>query len=120
MVGVDEPRRRDHGPPLVPGLHVEVELRGEPRAGCLAIPRAALHGDVIWVVGDDDRLELREATASVVQEDFVCLDAGAAPGERVVLTDLTPAVAGMLLAPRPDPEAAARLRAVAKGEEPRP
>lgn len=117
MVEVDEPRRRDQGPPLVPGLHVEVELRGEPSPGCLAIPRAALHGDRVWVVGEDERLRIREASTTMVQEDFVCLAKGVEIGEEVVLTDLTPAVEGMLLAPRPDKEAAARLRAIAAGEE---
>lgn len=117
MVEVDEPRRRDQGPPLVPGLHVEVELRGEAQPGCLAIPRPALHGDRIWVVDDDNRLEIRAVTTTMVQEDFVCLAGGAEARERVVLTDLAPAVEGMLLAPRSDKEAAIRLRALARGEE---
>ena len=43
-----------------------------------------------------------------------------APGERVVLTNLVPAIEGMLLAPRVDEAAEGSLRAAVTGEEATP
>jgi hypothetical protein len=43
------------------------------------------------------------------QDDWVVIAEGIAPGDRVVLSDLIPAVPGMLLDPRPDTELAAEL-----------
>lgn len=118
VVEVDTPRRRQgrSGPPLSSGLHVEVELRGVPRADCLAVPRAALLDTKVHVVGKDDRLELRDVEVDIIQEQYVCIAKGLAAGDRVVLTALTPAVEGMLLTPRADETAATWLAAVAKGQ----
>ena len=120
VIEIDDPRRRSErrGPPLLPGLHVEVELRGAPRAGCNLVPRAALHGARVYVVDDEERLRVREVEVDFVQDEFACLSEGILPGERVVATDLTPAVEGMLLAPRDDPDERDRLVAIARGEEP--
>jgi hypothetical protein len=117
VVEVDDPRPPESGGlRLNRGLYVEVELRGPPRAGCLAVPRDAYHDGVVHVVGAEDRLELRKVEATLVQEDFVCLGGEVAAGDRVVLTELVPAIAGTLLAPRIDAEAGAALASVARGE----
>lgn len=122
VVQIDDPRRRTtgRGPPLLPGLHVEVELRGAPRSGCLLVPQPALHAGRVYVVGEGDRLNVREVDVDFAQDEFVCLSGGVVPGERVVATELTPAVEGMLLAPRDDPGEVERLTGVARGEEPAP
>lgn len=118
VVEVDEPRRRQSGsgPPLSPGLHVEVELRGSPRAGCLAVPRTAVHQGKIHIADENERLELRDVVVDLLQEDYACISEGLAAGERVVLTELTPAVDGMLLAPRDDDTAAQWLAAAVRAE----
>jgi hypothetical protein len=102
-------------PPVVPGMYVEVELRGQPRDGCLAVPRAALHGHTLYVVDDQARLQRREVTVDFRQAQYVCLASGVKPGDQIVLTDLIPAIEGMLLDPSPDAEAEAEL-AAATGE----
>jgi multidrug efflux pump subunit AcrA (membrane-fusion protein) len=94
---------------LSPGLHVEVELRGQPQPGCLAVPTEALHGTTVYVVDADDRLARREVELSWAQEDYACVAAGIIAGERVVTTRLTPAVEGMLLAPTVDEFTARRV-----------
>jgi len=108
---------RANQPRLLPGMHVEVELTGEPRSGCLAVPRTALHEQVVWVVGPKNRLELREVDIAFVQDDFVCITTGIAVGEQVVLTDLAPAVAGMVLDPRVDDLAQQRLAQATQGQD---
>jgi multidrug efflux pump subunit AcrA (membrane-fusion protein) len=121
VVQIDDPRRDgQRGPRLNRGLFVEVELRGSPRPDCLAIPRDAYHDGIVHVVGAEDRLELREVEAALIQEQFICITGEIAAGDRVVVTDLVPAIAGTLLAPRPDDEAVAALARDAKAEEDSP
>ncbi len=102
-------------PRLSPGMHVEVELWGAPQAGCKAIPREALHNGVVHLADDGNRLELRAVEVAFTQEDYVCVTSGLAPGDRVILTDVVPAVTGMLLAPRLDDSAAERLTTATRG-----
>lgn len=117
VVQVEDVRAEgQRGPRLNRGLFVEVELRGKPRADCLAIPRTAYHDGVVHVVGAEDRLELREVETSLVQEELVCITGeGVAAGDRIVVTDLVPAITGTLLAPRADDEATAALARAATG-----
>ena len=119
VVEIPQPRQRG-GPPLLPGMYVEVELRGAERADCLAVPRTALHGDVVYVVGKDERLTLRPIETDLLQEQFACISKGLENGEQVVLTELAPAVEGMQLIPRPDETASAWLSSVARGETSKP
>ena len=99
---------------------VEVDLRGEPQAGCLALPIEAVHGTTVYVVDAEDRVELRSVELSWAQEEFVCVGEGLVAGERVVTSSLTPAVAGMLLEPTVDEFEAQRLETLVDGEQPEP
>ncbi len=118
VVAVDEPRvvGGQQRVRLSPGLHVEIELQGEPQPGCLALPTQAVHGDTVYVVDAEARLEVRQVVLSWAQEDFVCVAEGLTAGERAVTTPLSPAVAGMLLAPTVD-EFEGRRVAKLVGEE---
>ncbi len=121
IVAVDQPYRQARAgrrPPLVKNMYVEVELRGPPRPDALVIPRAALRGGRVYVAGPDDRLEIRAVEVDFAQANFVVLRQGLGPGERVVISDLPFAAAGMLLVPEADPAATARLAAEAGGRVP--
>lgn len=120
VVQVDDTREpgAPPGPRLSRGMYVEVELRGPPRADCLAVPRAAYHDGTLHLVGADDKLELRKVEASLVQEEFVCVTGEIQAGERVVLTDLVPALTGMPLEARADDEARDALAKLAREEAP--
>ncbi|MBK9259784.1 MAG: TolC family protein [Polyangiaceae bacterium] len=122
VVEVIDARRREGrtGPPLSVGLHAEVELRGPARKGCLAIPRTALQRDKVHVVTKENRLEIRTVETDLLQEQYACITKGVKEGEQVILTSLSPAVEGMLIAPRKDDTAATWLSAAAKAEEPAP
>lgn len=106
-------------PPVVPGMYMEVQLEGRPRDGCLALPRAALHGNIVYVANAERRLERREVEVDFRQSDYVCLRSGVAPGDQVIVTDLIPAIEGMLLDPAPDQDAAKQL-ATATGQQVQP
>jgi len=123
IVAVDKPyapRTAVRRPALVKGMYCQVELRGKPRKGVVAVPRAAIHtdgaGPLVYVAGEDDRLVRRPIEIEFTHADYAVVRKGIAPGDRVVLTDVIPAIEGMLLAPEPDPETAARLQAWLGGE----
>jgi len=96
-------------PPLVKGMYVSVLLAGPAHVNQIAIPRQALHGDEVYMINSDNRLERRKVELFLHQPGFVTIAAGIAAGEQVVISDLIPAVDGMLLKPLEDEKAAAAL-----------
>lgn len=124
IVAVDDPytqARPGERPPLTRSMFVEVELRGQPRPGSIVVPREALRrtpggAAVVWVLDADDRLRTRPVDVAFRQDGLAVIGDGVAEGDRVVLSDLIPAVEGMLIAPVVDEDAAARLRAQALGQ----
>lgn len=120
VVAVESPfggARPGRQPPLVAGMYVEVELRGQPIEGCRAIPRSALHDKKIYVAGPDNRLQVRDAEVTLLEGEFACVGVGVEPGETIVLTDIVPAIEGMLLDPRLDENAKTTLIATIEGED---
>ena len=123
IVAVDEPYGKvipGERPPLIKNMYVEVELRAPLQPDRFVVPRAAVHRDdegrkVLYLAGPDDRLVLRPVTLGPAQSDFVVVEDGLSGGERVVVSDLLPAIEQMLLAPRMDQVLADRLLAQASG-----
>ncbi len=123
VVAVDEPYRSaipGQRPPLTKNMYVEVEIRGARQAGRIAVPRVALHRgpdgrNVVYLADPEDRLAFRPVTLGPLQSDFVIVEKGLEGGERVVVSDLIPAIEGMLLAPRQDEALAEALAAQSSG-----
>ena len=123
IVAVDDPYRKvipGVRPPLIKNMYVEVELRSAVRPERIVVPRVAVNAGpegrpVVYLAGADDRLAIRAVSLGPAQSDFVVVEAGLDGGERVVVSDLVPAIEGMLLAPRPDPALAARVLGQAAG-----
>ncbi|MEL6316321.1 MAG: HlyD family efflux transporter periplasmic adaptor subunit, partial [Pseudomonadota bacterium] len=117
IVTVDQPYG-DPGrrPPLIKGSFVEVELKALPAAGLAVAPRAAVRGGEVMVVGADDRLERRAVSVIATIGDAALIAAGLAPGDRLIVSALSPAVEGMLLRPVRDETVEARLAAIAAGD----
>ena len=107
-------------PPLVKGMFVEIEIRTRARDESIVVPRSAFHDGRLYVVNVDGRLDIRSVTIGLVQGDLAAIDEGIEPGERIVVSDLFPAVAGMLLKPQSDAEVLERLKAEAAGRTARP
>ena len=122
IVAVDEPYRLaipGQRPPLTKNMYVEVEIRGPVQSGRLVVPRVAVHqrpgGSArVYLAGPDDRLLARAVKLGPEQGDLVVIESGLEPGERLVISDLIPAIEGMLLIPMVDPDAAEWLRAQAE------
>ena len=109
--------------PLADAMFVEVEIRGQPRDGVIVIPRVATHrgpnGDpVVYLAGADDRLAFRPREPGPTQDDLMVVQSGLEAGDRVIVTDLIPAIEGMLLSATVDTALADRLLAEAAADVP--
>jgi RND family efflux transporter MFP subunit len=105
-------------PPLSKGMFVQVLIRGRVQPERVVIPRAALRAGQVHLVGAEDRLHMRPVEVAFTQGPLAVVGTGVAAGDRVVLSDLVPAVEGMRLAPRTDESVQAILAAAAQGEAP--
>jgi hypothetical protein len=101
-------------PPLVKGLFVEVELWGAALALRTIVPRAALHGDRVYLI-DDGRLSMRTVEVAGLQPEYAIIAGGVHAGETLVVSDLFPAIDGMPLRGETDPEVRRQLLAAAGG-----
>lgn len=103
-------------PPLAKGMFVEVELRARTIEGRIVVPRSALHDGRLYVAGTDGRLEIRPVQVGLTQGGFADIVSGLAAGEQVVVSDLNPAIPGMLLKVTTDKKLSDRLLADAGGK----
>lgn len=84
-------------PPLTKGMFCEVELIGSPRKNVILIPRLAIHQNFVYVVGKDNRLERHRVKVAFTIDDFSAIKNGLHGGEKIIVSDVVPAIEGMLL-----------------------
>jgi len=78
-------------------MYVEVELRGRPVSDRFVIPRSTVHDKKVYISTPENRLEIRSVEVESYMENLAVLSHGLKEGETLVLSDLIPAVEGMLL-----------------------
>ena len=106
-------------PPLAKGMFVRMDILTRKVEGVLAIPRAAVREGRVFVANAENRLEVRPVRVRARMGDLVIIGEGLKPGERIVLSDLVPALEGQLLKPVPDEETARMvIREAAEGGAP--
>ncbi len=103
-------------PPLVKGMFVEVELRAAPMHDKIVLPRANVNGDEVYIRGSDGRLQIRKIKTGLVQGGYVVIEAGINENDEVVVSDLSPAIPGMLLDGQIDNDLMRRIAALAAGK----
>lgn len=119
VIAVDEPYQKaipGKRPPLVQGMYCEIELRGAVRKGRVVIPRSAIHDGHVYLVDRENRLQQRKVDVAFAQSSFFCLRDGLQAEERLIVSDPTPAIDGMLVDPISDEGLQQRLIAEAMGE----
>ena len=85
----------DDMPPLTVGLFVEAEIIGNTFEDIVVLPRSALQaGDRLWVVGADDRLEIRDVDVLRVTGEAVYVRGGIEAGEMICLSIPSSAIEG--------------------------
>jgi RND family efflux transporter MFP subunit len=105
-------------PPLSKGMFVEVILRGRRFGARVVVPRSAVRNGAVYLVDEEQRLRLQPVELLFSQDEWAVIAEGIAPGDRVVLSDLIPAVPGMLLDPQPDAELTAELASLGQTGRP--
>jgi hypothetical protein len=96
-------------------MFVNVIMRGRNATQRLLVPRSAVRANTVYVADQDDRLRRRPVKILFSQGDISVIEQGLEAGERVVVTDLVPAVDGMLLQVQLDEALNRSLKAHGKG-----
>ena len=119
-IAVDNPFQKiqpGKKPPLQKNMYVEVELRGKPRDQTIVIPRSAVHQGQVYIANEKDRLEKRTIEVHFQQGNLVSVKSGISPNEKVVISDLVPAISGMLLQSQVDEATLSKIIKEATGSE---
>ncbi|MBM7037374.1 efflux RND transporter periplasmic adaptor subunit [Vibrio ulleungensis] len=83
-------------PLLVNGMFVKASITGA-KQDLLMVPERALHGDRIYLMDDNGKLDIRQVTVLYRQDGQVVIEGDVTTGDMLVLNDLLPAVEGMAL-----------------------
>ena len=100
VVGVERPYEQiipGRRPPLLDGTFCRITLTGEPRTSQVVVPRSTIYDGGVYVLDADSRLRRRDIAVQFVQGSFAVISSGLKGGESLVVSDLTPAVDGMLV-----------------------
>ncbi len=103
-------------PPLITNMYVEVELKGRPLSDRFIVPRSAVHDKKVYLCNSENRLEIKPVDVEFFMGDVAVLSEGIEQGKNLVLSDLIPAVEGMLLKPVQAKETLEYLKKQAIGE----
>jgi len=100
LIAVDDPLDLDSPeqtrPPLLIGEYVRVEIEGPELDGVVALPRSALkNGRDVWVVRDDNTLDIRAVDIVWRGETTVMVRNDLRDGERIIMNGLSAPVQGM-------------------------
>jgi len=118
VVAVDRPFekiRPGYRPPLSKGMFVQVVLRGDHPTPRLLVPRSAVRSGSVLVADAEKRLRRRAVDVLFSQGSVSVIATGLEPGEQVVVSDVVPAVEGMLLQTEEDEAIAGGLAALGQG-----
>jgi len=118
VVAVDNPMsliRPGLRPPLTKGMFVKVLIAGHTQADRIALPRTAIHEGKVYLVDAQQRLQIQPVSVLFNQGSLSIIGEGLEAGQSVVVSDLVPAVSGMLLQTSKDTRLQAEIEAAAKG-----
>lgn len=108
LVSIENPLGEKGDLPLLLGSFVDVATVAQPIDDAIRVPRVALrNGRNVYVMNDDDLLEIREVQIAWTEPDTVLVTSGLEANERVVVSRIATPIPNMLLrtassAPRSD------------------
>jgi len=86
----------DNGAPIAVGMFVHADITGVKSQTALVLPRLALRSaNKVYVINDENRLEIRTVEVISTSEDFVLVSTGVEVGDKVVTSTIPAAVDGM-------------------------
>ncbi len=91
---------------LLPGMYVRVQIVQGEQADALAVPERAVQRDAggaaqVFVVGPDNKAELRKVTAGRIVNNRWVIDRGLKPGDKVVVEGFQTLAPGAPVDPQP-------------------
>ncbi|MGJ8663843.1 MAG: efflux RND transporter periplasmic adaptor subunit [Marinicella sp.] len=90
----------DFGVPFAVGMFVQAEIEGVESKQAMVIPRDALrNADKVYVVDQENKLDIRSVEVISTSENQVLLSAGVSVGEKVAVSTVPNAAHGMLVEP---------------------
>ncbi len=90
----------DSGAPIAVGMFVSAEIAGVSSQSAMVLPRLALrNANKVYVINDDNRLEIRTVEVLSTSEERVLVTDGVKPGEKVVTSTIPAAIDGMEVRP---------------------
>jgi len=99
FVSVDKPNAQiipGNKPPLLEGMYTEVTIKGNAKK-FFVIPRDAIHEGELFIVNKENKLERRVIKLSLVQGEMALFEEGLTIGEKIIVSDLFPAIPEMSL-----------------------
>jgi len=100
VVSVDDPyltAQPGIRPPLQKNFFCEVEIFAKPLPNSIVIPRSSIHENFVYRITADDRLEKKEVKIDFFQGNVAVIKSGIEPGDKIIVSDVIPAIEGMLL-----------------------
>jgi RND family efflux transporter MFP subunit len=101
VVEVPEPFKSSNSkPPLMPGMFVEVVIKGKVLKNAFAVPRTAIHNtNEVWVV-ENDRLQIKPLDIVRTDQDLAYATSGLDDGAQIALSTLDAVTDGMTVRTR--------------------
>ena len=98
LVRIEDPLGEKGDLPLLLGSFVDVATAAQPIDDAIRVPRVALrNGRNVYVMNDDDLLEIREVQIAWSEPDTVLVTSGLEANERVVISRIATPIPNMLL-----------------------
>ena len=89
-------------PPLIRNTFVKVTLKAPILNKQLLLPTTAIHNNRVYTLDADNKLQIKPVEIDFVQQQIAVIGSGLAADDRVILSPLSPAIAGMKLKPQQD------------------
>jgi len=87
--------------PLLLGSYVRAEIRGKQLPSVVRIPREAVReGDKVWLADKEDKLAIASLKIAWREREAVLASSGVRAGDRIIVSRVPGAAAGMPLRPR--------------------
>lgn len=107
FVSVDKPNTQiipGVKPPLLEGMYTEITIKGKAK-DFFVIPRDALHEGELFIVNNKNKLERRAIKPTLLQGRMALFEDNLSVGEKIIVSDLFPAIPDMALKPTKDSRA---------------
>ncbi len=108
IIGIDHPyevARPGQRPPLIRDTFVKVILKAPELTEQIILPVEAIHNHLVYVVDKQNKMHTRQVKIDFIQDQVAVIAEGLAFGEKVILSDLSPAVENMPVKAIPDKQA---------------